>query len=397
MSWPGSLTREWKDEANTLTLARSQLHGSKKMIQRYVLIAAAVLALSGCAMLDQEQQHQRPAEPRTSCVPNLTLKDGWLGGDGVSSVPLHDGRVLWLFGDTFIGTPGAKNRKGAAMIDNSVAVSACDGEGAALAYIWRQDGGKPAPFFKSKRAGEKYWPLSAVRGADGATLVFLSRVKTLDTGSPLGFEIVGTDIARLSSAEPSPNDWPLTIEPLYDGKDWIVGAGAARDGADTLLLAAAQPPAQTGHQMAVLRLTGEASAWSLEAKDARDVWQKFPQNRPAHVIAAGSSEASLVHTTKGWRIVHAQGGLAQPHIMIRSADDPEGDWSGPKEIFEYPEMTIASPRWRKGVFCYAAKAHPEFSKEGKLFVTYACNTTQQDQLIDDTTIYRPRVEWLSAP
>lgn len=360
---------------------------------RRFLIALGALALGGCAIFERVP----PAQPQTSCIPDLTLKDGWLGGDGISSVPLADGRVLWLFGDSFIGKPGAGDRKDAAMIDNSIAISACAGPAASLAYVWRKDGDKPAPFFKSNRPNEKYWPLAAVPADDGTSLVFLSRVKTVDPASPLGFEIVGTDVARLAPAETPPADWLLTIEPLYDGKDWIVGTGAARDGDDTLLLAAAQPPVQTGHQMAVLRLTHAASAWSLEARDARQIWRPFPQNRPTNVLAAGSSEASLSRTKKGWRVVHSQGGLAQPHVMIRSAADPEGTWSAPQVIFQYPEMTIASPRWRKGVFCYAAKAHPEFSKEGKLFVTYACNTTQQEQLLDDITIYRPRAEWLDAP
>ena len=29
---------------------------------------------------------------------------GWTGGDGTRSVALPDGRILWLFGDTFLGT-----------------------------------------------------------------------------------------------------------------------------------------------------------------------------------------------------------------------------------------------------------------------------------------------------
>ena len=28
----------------------------------------------------------------------------WTGGDATYSVPLPDGRVLWMFGDSFIGT-----------------------------------------------------------------------------------------------------------------------------------------------------------------------------------------------------------------------------------------------------------------------------------------------------
>src|SRR5262245_62145153 len=30
--------------------------------------------------------------------------NGWVAGDGAMSVPLSDGRVLWLFGDSFVDT-----------------------------------------------------------------------------------------------------------------------------------------------------------------------------------------------------------------------------------------------------------------------------------------------------
>ncbi len=38
---------------------------------------------------------------------------GWTGGDGGWSVPLPDGRVLWLFGDSFLGRVALATRPGA--------------------------------------------------------------------------------------------------------------------------------------------------------------------------------------------------------------------------------------------------------------------------------------------
>ena len=65
------------------------------------------------------------AGAQAACLPSFPYKDGWLGGDAAYSVRLGDGRSLWLFGDTFVGKPGASDRKGAAMIANSVALSTC--------------------------------------------------------------------------------------------------------------------------------------------------------------------------------------------------------------------------------------------------------------------------------
>jgi hypothetical protein len=48
---------------------------------------------------------------------------GWTGGDATYSIPLPDGRTLWLFGDSFIGTvrpdrsrPGSSFYRNAAMV-----------------------------------------------------------------------------------------------------------------------------------------------------------------------------------------------------------------------------------------------------------------------------------------
>ena len=39
------------------------------------------------------------------------LHGSWAGGDGAASVRLPDGRLLWLFGDTFTGTAALAWRK----------------------------------------------------------------------------------------------------------------------------------------------------------------------------------------------------------------------------------------------------------------------------------------------
>jgi hypothetical protein len=45
-----------------------------------------------------------------------------VGGDGASSVDLGDGRILWLFGDSWIDPAGPGVRQGARMVSNSVAI-----------------------------------------------------------------------------------------------------------------------------------------------------------------------------------------------------------------------------------------------------------------------------------
>jgi len=51
----------------------------------------------------------------------------WLGGDGAYSLILGPGRVLWLFGDSFIGNGSSRDRKDAGIVRNTIAIQkGCD-------------------------------------------------------------------------------------------------------------------------------------------------------------------------------------------------------------------------------------------------------------------------------
>ncbi|MBK8566787.1 MAG: DUF5005 domain-containing protein [Saprospiraceae bacterium] len=53
----------------------------------------------------------------------FTRYSGWTGGDATYSIPLPDGRNLWLFGDSFIGTVNAnRSRPGGGLLRNAFVV-----------------------------------------------------------------------------------------------------------------------------------------------------------------------------------------------------------------------------------------------------------------------------------
>ena len=41
------------------------------------------------------------------CLPSFPFQDGWLGADAAYSIPLPDGRSVWIFGDTLYGERGS--------------------------------------------------------------------------------------------------------------------------------------------------------------------------------------------------------------------------------------------------------------------------------------------------
>src|ERR1700690_1302185 len=63
------------------------------------------------------------------CTPSFLFKDGWWGADAAYSIPLADGRSVWIFGDTLYGQERAVNGNDPRMVRNTIGVSRCDDQG----------------------------------------------------------------------------------------------------------------------------------------------------------------------------------------------------------------------------------------------------------------------------
>jgi hypothetical protein len=54
-------------------------------------------------------------------------------------------------------------------------------------------------------------------------------------------------------------------------------------------------------------------------------------------------------------------------------------------------MQPANPDYTPNVFCYAAKEHVELETAGRIFSTYACNSTQASDVGNSMNLYHPVV------
>ena len=130
--------------------------------------------------------------------------DDWTGGDGTHSVKLPDGRVLWLFSDTFLGQVHAPpNPQGqphvwrdtsAPMVRNSGVVT--DRSGA----LERTLG---TPMFADPAPGQWRWPVAAKveprsPGADEDVLRVLLWTRATGTGPWIYGVPAATEVATLS-------------------------------------------------------------------------------------------------------------------------------------------------------------------------------------------------------
>jgi hypothetical protein len=126
-----------------------------------------------------------------------SLDGDWSGGDGASTTRLPDGRLLWVFGDTFSGSvlPDGSRGPDTTITRNSIVVT----EGScATSLSPRRDALPSAP-------GSWLWPTHAVVSSPGdrrtpaRLVVFAQRVRAIGTGP---FDFVRTASAAIDLTVP---------------------------------------------------------------------------------------------------------------------------------------------------------------------------------------------------
>ena len=72
----------------------------------------------------------------------------WRGADGASSVDLGNGKILWLFSDSFICSDSTRSRKKSSIIRNSIAIQeGYDLKPAPVRFYWDKTKKSPQSFF----------------------------------------------------------------------------------------------------------------------------------------------------------------------------------------------------------------------------------------------------------
>src|SRR5690606_948903 len=122
------------------------------------LMALSLLVCSACAVGQPPPLPIRSAQ--SDPVFDQMLKPqqrGYLGADGAASVEIAPGRVLWIFGDTTLGTGYSGSRKGP-MIRNSIAIQdMTQGLPGTVEYYWNLEDKLVSDFFTPESWADEYW------------------------------------------------------------------------------------------------------------------------------------------------------------------------------------------------------------------------------------------------
>jgi hypothetical protein len=311
----------------------------------------------------------------------------WLGGDDAYSIDLGQGRVLWLFGDSFVATSGARSRREATMIRNSVAIQkGYDPSTASIHFYWREVDGAPASFF-AQPGDSWFWPGHGIQ-LDGVLVMFLMEVRTTSDGQ--WFEIFDWKAVRVANPDADPGQWELEwLEVPSNDYGVIVGsASALRVDHFVYAFSVREPDV---HDVYVVRWpAGDFIAGSLDEVSwwAGDTVGWLPYNAlaqlPPPVMEHAQTEFTVHFEPTVGKFLQVQTiGFGAATLGVRWSAGLAGPWSCLKSVYEPPEAS------RSHTLIYAGKAHPELLG-ADVVLTYVVNSTKFRRLVRDDSIYYPR-------
>lgn len=309
----------------------------------------------------------------------------WLGADDAYSVDLGQGRVLWLFGDTFISSPKDSERSGAAVIRNSLAIQkGYNPAEASLEFFWKDNPDGPAPFFPDL-GRSWHWPGGGVR-LDEALIIFLMKIKP--TEGPLGFAADGFSAVRITDPDRAPQEWSFTLlQAPPNNFNVIVGSASVFYDQGFVYAYGAAEDADHGAYLVRWPAGGFKRGDLSDPRwwTGRDwVRQKNLTAKPPPLFTNGQNEFSVHYSPRLGGYLQIQTfGFGAAELGFRRADAATGPWSEPV-MFHQP-LPPGDPR----LIVYAGKAHPELTG-ADLVLTYVVNSTDWDYLLENNDIYYPK-------
>ncbi|GGX96234.1 DUF4185 domain-containing protein [Streptomyces fructofermentans] len=330
--------------------------------------------------------------------------DDWTGGDGTHSVRLPDGRVLWLFSDTYLGrvyrppNPAGESYAwrdtGAPLVRNSAVVME---DGRLLRTL-------PAPLFADPAPGRWRWPVAArvePRTPGSSEQVVRVVLWTRATGAaPWIYGVpTATEVATLSLPD-------LRVEGIVRVLDQegvrdparrvLFGTAALTGDADWTYVfggddaRAASRPASRAYVARVPRgRLADPSAWRYWDGTR---WSIPSLMRPVLGDGGHKGVGSTFTVTRdrGTYVLFTMASGAEGLTAVTSywACSPTGPWHGPGRDFSPP-----LPERRAGVAAYNPQLHPAL---GRLVLSYDVNwldtngIAAQANLSRNVSLYRPR-------
>ncbi|MDB6028231.1 MAG: hypothetical protein JWM68_4454 [Verrucomicrobiales bacterium] len=329
------------------------------------LITALSLLFTGCQSTRPPQVNALRVSKDIQFTEFFRRTNGWVSGDGALSVPLSDGRSLWLFGDSHIDSFDRKSKTvpclfqarnaGLVQMENSFKdAKTLVGTGTGFRSLFKRIPGDD-PWF---------WPLGGFQEKQTA-FIYLAELHQAGTGN-FGFASTGNDfIAKMTLPEMTVTDY-LPV-PHLKGRGFGLGFVKEPDG---FIYTYGTKGSKAGTDLYVARFKAETperdwtywngNTWTDNLTNAASVFRTH-----AVSISVCKVRNKIVLTGSALSVKCDMG----RDIYMSTSDSPTGPFSPTKKIYTIDDLVKGhSP------FFYLPSAHPQFiNRKDELLVTYSIN------------------------
>lgn len=343
----------------------------------------------------------QPAASPQSTFSNYasSTSSGWTGGDSTYSVKLPDGRLLWLFSDTFLGplNPNGTRPISAPFVNNSFVMQ----DGSNLTTITGGSAANPKSIMPPESANHWFWlggGKITTRGSANYLQVIFHEWHKFGAGV-WDFAHKRNVVATFSLSNLTA---PISVEPLPSTQkiQWGSGITPSTVSGDGYTYIYGVDDAGYKKKMHIARVKGGdlSSVWEFYDKPSNR-WV-LSENQAAPILTGVSNEYSVT-PWNGQFILFAQNSneafSAQTHAF--AACDPAGPFLNQTLVYTMPETGPWGSYQDSDVFAYNAHIHPSLTRNGNNF-TFSYNVNSMDNRVDplgahyrDPSIYKPR--WVS--
>ncbi|WP_328994780.1 DUF5005 domain-containing protein [Kribbella sp. NBC_01245] len=353
-------------------------HRKKKTLTGLAAIIAIVASLLA---VQQSATAATPVGPQTAAALNTAFNTygdtsgEWSGADGTASVTLPDGRVAWLFSDSYIGPVNADHSrpKTTPMINNSIVIQTSAG---LTDTIMGGTTTAPQAVMPPPAEGEFYWVQDGTVSG-GKLRAIYGRYARSGQGN-LDFVLKSSVVATFDATTLALE----SVTPVPGTPKIAWGAELLEDGATTYVYGS--------------EYTTAGSRYAHVAKTSADLTQPWQYwNGTTWVTDEAESKRLLSGVGTAFGVQKVAGGFVlvtqqanaifHPGIVAYPATNPTGPFAEPTTLVQAPEMVPGSSN-----IVYDAHVHPQLATSGKLLVSYNVNTLDGDANYADARIYRPR-------
>jgi hypothetical protein len=307
-------------------------------------------------------------------------KPGFTGGDATYSVQLPDGRTVWMFGDTFIGEVTdelTREKTNPMYIRNCFVVQ--DGDEMKTLHKGKLEDFISMAVPKEVERGVNtelevwFWPGDGIVH-NNRLKVFMSKFHQAKEGM-WGFEFLETVLIEYSL----PDLKELRkIEIPYSKQSGIHFGHALYQTADYIYVYGLRDQKP---YVARAKTTNLSKDWEFYTGDH---WDNDISKIQPMLNINGSEQFSVFKLNNKYVLLTQLGSLSKT-VCSLIGNTPYGPWKNKQVLFETPIVYN-----NEDLFTYNALAHPQFTTNDELLVSYNTNSFNLEDHFKNAGIYKPR-------